>query len=87
MPWAVRSQRSRLPGRPGDPPSGSEGMRPRAGLALTISRTWAPSSAAMVGTIECQASSQTMTAPRPHRVSKAATDSPGSTKRSSSKTP
>ena len=42
-----------------------------AGLALTMISSCAPSSAAIVGTIECQASSQTITAARPHPVSKA----------------
>ena len=77
---ARRSHRSRL--------AGASGLSsPRAGVALTTSSSCAPSSAASVGISECQASSQTSMAARPHAVSNARTSAPASTNRSSSNTP
>ena len=80
----ILSQRPMLAGRSSSSP---DGCSPRAGLALGTISISAPSSAAIVGTMECHASSQMSSAARPQRVSKACTLSPAATKRSSSNTP
>ena len=84
MSRTSRSQRAALYG-PAMP--SSRGQMPRAGAADDTNTTWAPSRAAMVPLMECQASSHTRMAARPHGVSNARISVPRSTKRSSSKSP
>ena len=79
-----RSQRLVLAG-PGT--SSVLGHGPRAGGAAHTKMTCAPSNAAIVAVMLCQASSHTSIAARPHDVSNARTVRPRSTNRSSSNNP
>ena len=63
------------------------GQGPRAGGAEQTKTICAPSRAAIVAVMLCQASSHTSIAARPHDASKARISVPRSTKRSSSNRP
>ena len=84
MSRVSRSHRETLAG-PGT--SSVFGHAPRAGGADGTMMSCAPSSAAIVPVSECQASSQTSIAARPHGVSNARMSRPRSTNRSSSNSP